>query len=104
MTPATAAQEQPQQSRKLGGSWKYLFLLAAVALIAGVAFNWGWLVAAGAAPLVLSVLPCLAMCALHLCANNGADGSCTGRGAETSGGQSHAPDASEQPGTGDNRS
>jgi hypothetical protein len=42
MTPATAkftAQEQPQQTRKLGGSWKYWFVLAAVALIAGLAFK-----------------------------------------------------------------
>lgn len=69
MMRATAkftAQERPRESRKLGGSWKYWLVLAAVALIAGLAFNWSWLVAAGAAPLVLSILPCLAMCALRL--------------------------------------
>ncbi|RVH28084.1 hypothetical protein CN211_25985 [Sinorhizobium meliloti] len=35
----------------------------------GLAFNWNWLVAAGVAPPLLSVLPCLAMCALGLCMN-----------------------------------
>jgi hypothetical protein len=106
MTTATVkftAQEQPPETRKLSGSWKYWLVLGAVALIAGLAFNWSWLVAAGAAPVVLSILPCLAMCALHLCANKGVDGSCTGRRAETSGGQPHAAGASEQPGTRDNR-
>ncbi|QND64685.1 hypothetical protein HB777_12855 [Mesorhizobium loti] len=39
----------------------------AVIAIAGLAFNWTWLVAAGIAPLLLSVLPCVAMCALGLC-------------------------------------
>lgn len=38
-------------------------------LALGVAFNWSWLVAAGAAPLLLSVLPCGAMCALGPCVN-----------------------------------
>ena len=46
---------------------KWLLGLAAVALIAGVAFNWSWLVAAGVAPLLVGTLPCAAMCALHLC-------------------------------------
>lgn len=52
----------------LGGR-RGLVLLAAVALIAGAALNWGWLVAAGVAPLLLTALPCVAMCALGLCAN-----------------------------------
>ncbi|MFC3325032.1 hypothetical protein [Mesorhizobium cantuariense] len=39
---------------------------AAIA-VAGLAFNWTWLVAAGIAPLLLGVLPCVAMCALGLC-------------------------------------
>jgi hypothetical protein len=53
-------------------NWKLWLVLAAVALAAGAAFNWSWLVAAGAAPLLLSLAPCLAMCALHLCARKGA--------------------------------
>jgi hypothetical protein len=54
-----------------------LFVLGGIALFAGLAFNWGWLVAAGAAPLILGVAPCLAMCALGLCMSKGAGRSCS---------------------------
>ena len=33
----------------------------------GLFLGWDWLVVAGLAPIVLAVLPCLAMCALGLC-------------------------------------
>ena len=46
---------------------------------AGVAFNWDWLTAVGAAPLLLSVIPCLAMCALGLCMRGGASNTCRSR-------------------------
>ena len=46
-----------------------LVVLAALVLGLGAAFNWSWLVAAGVGALLLSVLPCLAMCALGLCIN-----------------------------------
>jgi hypothetical protein len=39
-----------------------------LALVLGAAFNWSWLIAVGAAPVLLAVLPCAAMCALGLCA------------------------------------
>ncbi|RWA69954.1 MAG: hypothetical protein EOQ28_22240 [Mesorhizobium sp.] len=42
---------------------------AGLAIAAGIAFNWSWLVAAGIAPVLLGLLPCLAMCALGLCMN-----------------------------------
>lgn len=51
------------------GGRRGLLILAAVALVGGLAFNWSWLAAAGIAPLILSVLPCVAMCALGLCMN-----------------------------------
>lgn len=44
-----------------------LIMLAAAIIAAGLALNWSWLVAIGAAPLLLTALPCLAMCALGLC-------------------------------------
>jgi hypothetical protein len=44
-----------------------LIMLSTLALGLGAAFNWSWLVAAGVAPLLLSALPCVAMCALGLC-------------------------------------
>jgi hypothetical protein len=47
--------------------------LAAVLLIAGLALNWNWLAAAGIAPLLLVLLPCGAMCALHLCSRKAAE-------------------------------
>lgn len=39
----------------------------AALIILGLVLNWHWLVAAGALPILFGVLPCLAMCALHLC-------------------------------------
>ncbi len=59
------------------GGWRGLLLFAAVALIAGAALNWSWLVAAGVAPLFLTALPCVAMCALGLCANKMMGKSCS---------------------------
>ena len=44
-----------------------LIAIAAAALGLGAYFNWGWLVAAGIAPILLAVAPCAAMCALGLC-------------------------------------
>ena len=44
-----------------------LIVVAAAALGLGAYSNWGWLVAAGIAPLLLTVLPCAAMCALGMC-------------------------------------
>ena len=54
--------------RRFGGRQLLIIAGAAIA-IAGLAFNWSWLVAAGIAPLLLSALPCAAMCALCLCMN-----------------------------------
>lgn len=50
----------------LGGRGGLLVLGLAI-IILGIALNWSWLLALGIAPLLLSALPCLAMCALGLC-------------------------------------
>ena len=51
----------------LGNRW-VLLALGSVAVIAGLSFGgWGWLVAAGLAPVILSILPCLVMCGLGVC-------------------------------------
>ncbi|MBY6058976.1 hypothetical protein [Leisingera daeponensis] len=43
-------------------------VIAAMAVIgAGMALNWGWLTAIGAAPLILSLAPCAVMCATGYC-------------------------------------
>ena len=54
--------------RHLGGR-RSLWLVAGLALAAGLALKWNWLVAAGIAPVVVSLLPCAAMCALGFCAH-----------------------------------
>jgi hypothetical protein len=61
--------------------WRGLLLLATIALAAGAAFNWSWLIAAGIAPLIVTALPCVAMCALGLCANKMMGKSCATEGA-----------------------
>jgi len=45
-----------------------LLALGSLAVATGLFFGgWAWLVAAGLAPVILSVLPCLVMCALGVC-------------------------------------
>ena len=51
-------------------------VLAAILVGGGLAFNWGWVVAIGVAPLILSVLPCVVMCALGLCMMGGKSNAC----------------------------
>ena len=60
----------------LGGR-RGLILLTATALGAGIFLNWGWLVAAGIAPLLLAIAPCAAMCALGLCMSKMGGKSCS---------------------------
>ena len=67
---------------KLGGR-NGLIALAVLAVGGGLFLNWGWLVAAGLAPLILGVLPCLAMCALGLCASKMMGGKSSGSDSET---------------------
>ena len=54
--------------RHLAGR-RSLWLIAGLVLAAGLALKWNWLVAAGIAPVVVSLLPCAAMCALGFCAH-----------------------------------
>lgn len=37
----------------------------------GMTLNWGWLTAVGAAPILLSLAPCAAMCAVGVCCMKG---------------------------------
>jgi hypothetical protein len=54
--------------RHLGGR-RSLWLIAGLVLAAGLTLKWNWLVAAGIAPVLVSLLPCAAMCALGFCAH-----------------------------------
>ena len=59
------------------GSRRGLLVLAGLAIAAGLALNWNWLAAAGIAPILISLLPCVAMCALGLCMNRSGGKSCS---------------------------
>jgi hypothetical protein len=77
----------------LSGRRGFLALATAV-IVAGLAFNWSWLVAAGVAPLLLSVLPCVAMCALGLCMHK-----MTGRACPAEDGSPKADEVTDGPTT-----
>lgn len=63
-------------------SRRMLWGIAFVAVLGSAALGWKWLVATGVASLLLSVLPCLAMCALGMCMNRRpGGGSCHGNDA-----------------------
>jgi hypothetical protein len=70
----------------LGGR-RGLVLAGTAVVAAGLSFNWSWLVAAGVAPLLLSVLPCVAMCALGLCMSRMTGASCSKRAAPQEAGE-----------------
>lgn len=52
-------------------------IVLAVAAGAGLYLGWGWLAAAGIAPLLVTFAPCAAMCALGLCMNKAVGKSCS---------------------------
>lgn len=56
---------------------KVLAVLAVAVIGAGLALNWGWLVAAGIGPVLLALAPCAAMCALGLCMKGMGGKSCS---------------------------
>lgn len=44
-----------------------LLVTGAVIVVAGMALNWDWLAAMGAAPIILSLAPCALMCTVGIC-------------------------------------
>lgn len=73
-TPTTTQRQDSSLTRYAIHAARYylwrprvLLTLAAVAIVAGLALNWSWLVAAGLAPILISTLPCLIMCAFGVC-------------------------------------
>jgi hypothetical protein len=78
-----AAQPEPSLARDLLYAARYyllsrtgLLVIGAVAIVAGAALNWNWLVATGIGPLLITLLPCAVMCGLGLCFHRLAGGSC----------------------------
>lgn len=78
ITESSLARDLLNAGRYYLGGRRGLLILAGTALAAGLALNWSWLVAVGIAPLLLTALPCLAMCALGLCMNGMGSRSCSG--------------------------
>ena len=60
----------------LGGRRGWI-VLALVVVSAALYVNWGWLAAIGAAPLLLALAPCAAMCALGFCMSKSGAKSCS---------------------------
>ena len=60
-----------------------LIVLGALAIGTGLYLSWGWLVAAGIAPVLVAASPCVAMCALGACHKLWNGGSCKVQGSDT---------------------
>jgi len=71
-TPRSFSLSAVRQS--LTNRWLLLSAIGVV-LVAAAALNWSWLVAAGIASILLSILPCLVMCGLGLCMHKMMNGS-----------------------------
>ena len=67
--PTSQSQNQDFRTMMRRALSNRFVLLAVIALGVGLTatFSWGWLVAAGIAPILLAAAPCAAMCALGLC-------------------------------------
>ena len=62
---------------------RLLYAAVGVAAAAGLFFGWDWLVAVGLSALIISLLPCLVMCALGVCATRMCKSSSTTKGLKT---------------------
>ena len=67
------------------GDRRVWLLSGLVAIGGGATLNWSWLSAIGAVPILLSLLPCLAMCGAGLCMFRGQSSSGSGPDAEKAG-------------------
>lgn len=79
----TLAQDLMTLGRYGLGSRTGKLLIGAGIVASGLFLGWDWLVAAGLAPVVLGVLPCVAMCAAGLCMNCGGGKSCSSTTSDT---------------------
>jgi hypothetical protein len=96
-SPETATATKPSLAQDWLNALRYwlrgrngAIALIVLAVVIGAALNWSWLVAVGIAPLLITVLPCAAMCALGLCMNKMGGGSCS---TETRSVETPKPDA-----------
>lgn len=75
--PMQPADTPTPRAQRWGMSRRGMILAAALPATGAIALGWPWLVAVGAAPLLLSAAPCLAMCALGLCLKCGSGKTCS---------------------------
>src|SRR3546814_3327371 len=76
-TATSLSQDLLYMTRYYLGGRRGLLILAGLVLAAGLVLNWSWLVAVGIAPILIAVLPCVAMCALGLCMSRAGGRSCS---------------------------
>lgn len=73
---------RPISIAHLGRNRLVLGAVALAVIASAAAWQWSWLIAFGVAPLLLSVAPCAAMCALGLCMHRVGNRSCRSADAE----------------------
>ncbi len=66
-TASLPASARPLWITRLGSNQLALGAATLGVIAVAAAWQWSWLVAIGAAPLLLSIAPCAAMCGLGLC-------------------------------------
>ena len=76
-TETSLSQDLLYMVRYYLGGRRGLLILAGLAITAGLVLNWSWLATAGIAPILIAVLPCVAMCALGLCMSRAGGKSCS---------------------------
>lgn len=80
VAPRPGSKREPwmwSRLRSQFGGRRGLILIALVVIGLGMALNWSWLAAIGAAPIILALAPCAAMCGLGLCMKGGGGSSCS---------------------------
>ena len=69
--PRTGGAVRARSVHRLGAwisGWRGMAILGSLLVAAGLYAGWGWLTAVGLAPIILSLAPCAAMCAIGACA------------------------------------
>jgi hypothetical protein len=79
---APERQNEPNRFVRMITGRRMLIGAGALAVALGLAFNWRWLTAIGVTPILVSVLPCVSMCALGLCMSRSRGASCHASSAE----------------------
>lgn len=98
-----AGNSAPASARTIARRWltsrRGLAVTGIAAVVAGLVLGWNWLSAVGIAPIILSLAPCAAMCALGLCLNKMMGGGQVGAHGPTSpsGTPPAAPEAEVDP-------